>query len=513
MSGDDKPRWSVGDLVHDCAVRFGDRPALIQAETGRTLSYAALEALANRVAHGLRKTFPETGEYVGLMLENSPEYLATTYALKKINKIEVSINIAFRGTALTRMIALTRLEILFTSETYLNALSQIQNDLPDLKALVMLSGAEAARARFRHLRIVAFEDILSDQTSHIIAQKSDRDAATILFTSGTTGLSKGCLLSHRYAVRTAQNCIPCFRITEADVVYTPYPFSHIGPVYYDILPTLMTGGTAVIRQGFSLSNFWPDMHRYGVTWFMCLGSVQQLLWSQTPCALERGHKITRCWATPAPVPKADFDARFGLHLIPGGGFGSTDAGWVVAPQWDHPGGLVLPEFEIKIADEAGDEVSANTPGQLLIRPKEPGVMADGYFEQPERTIKAWKDLWFQSGDMGKVDRQGRFYFLHRMAERIRVKGEMISAAEVEQGILGHPAVQDAAVIGVPSTWGEEEVKAFIVLKNGSNLSAEDLLFYCQSRMAKFMVPAQLVFMDDLPRTPTGKPEKGRLATL
>lgn len=447
------PRWTVGDLIHDCCQRFSDRTALIQAETGKTLSYGGLETLTNRIAHGFLTKFRDSSEYVGLMLENSAEYLATTYALKKIDKIEVSINRAFRGAALQRMIAMTRLEVLFTSAAHLEALVQIKSELPDLKCLIMLDGLEEARDAFPHLKVLAFEEILSAETSHIIAKKSDRDVATILFTSGTTGTSKGCLLSHRYAVRTAQNVIPPFRVTGEDVVYSPYPLSHIGPAYYDILPTLMTGGTAVIRERFSLSNFWSEIHKYGATWFMCLGSVQQLLWSAPPSDLDRGHKVTRCWATPAPVPKTDFDERFGLHLIPGGGFGSTDAGWVVVPQWDHEGGLVLPEFEVRIADEAGDPVPANTPGHMLVRAKEPGIMSDGYFEQPEKTLDAWKDLWFQTGDIAKLDEEGRFYFLHRVAERIRVKGEMISAFEVEEGALSHPALADAAAIGVPSSWG------------------------------------------------------------
>ena len=507
------PRWTVGDLVHDCCARFSEKTALIQAETGRSLTYADLETLTNRIAHGLRERFEGGSDYVGLMLENSPEYLAATYALKKIDKIEVSINRAFRGPALQRMIAMTRLEVLFTSAAHLEALEAVKDDLPDLKTLIMLDGLEEAKAAFSHLQILDFNDILSAENSHMVAQKSDRDVATILFTSGTTGTSKGCLLSHRYAVRTAQNVIPAFRVREEDVVYTPYPLSHIGPAYYDILPTLMTGGTAVMRERFSLSNFWPELHKYGVTWFMCLGSVQQLLWSAEPSELEKGHRVTRCWSTPAPVPKADFDARFDLHLIPGGGFGSTDAGWVVVPQWDHPGGLVLPEFEVRIADDAGDPVPAETPGHMLVRPKEPGIMSDGYFEQPEKTLASWKDLWFHTGDIAKLDEEGRFYFLHRLAERIRVKGEMISAYEVEEGALTHSSIADAAAIGVPSDLGEEEVKLFVVLKPGESLTENQIKQHCAERMAKFMVPAQIVFLDDLPRTPTGKPEKGKLAAL
>ena len=149
----------------------------------------------------------------------------------------------------------------------------------------------------------------------------------------------------------------------------------------------MTGRRVVLRDGFSLSNFWPELVRFGVTWFMCLGSVQQLLYAAPPCLEERLHKVTRCWSTPAPVPKADFDRRFGLHLIPGGGYGSTDAGWVVVPQWDHPDGIVLPHYEVAIVDENDDLLPPGEDGEMVIRPREPGVMADGYFGMPEKTLE------------------------------------------------------------------------------------------------------------------------------
>jgi crotonobetaine/carnitine-CoA ligase len=321
------------------------------------------------------------------------------------------------------------------------------------------------------------------------------------------------MLSHRYAVRTAENMIEPFRLNASDVNYTPYPLSHIGPAYYDILSSLISGGQSIIRDGFSLSSFWSEVARYRVTWFMCLGSVQQLLYAAPPCDDENNHCVSRCWATPAPVPKEDFEQRFGLHLIPGGGYGSTDAGWVVAPQWDHPGGKVLPQFEIAIVDEHDDPVPAGHDGQLLVRPREPGVMSDGYFGMPDKTLESRRNLWFHTGDIGCIDNDGLFYFRCRMAERIRVKGEMINGFEVEEGALLHPAVEDAAAIGVPAAHGEEEVHLYVTLKAGALLTADKLQQHCRQTMAKFMVPAAITILQEMPRTPTGKPEKGRLREL
>jgi crotonobetaine/carnitine-CoA ligase len=276
---------------------------------------------------------------------------------------------------------------------------------------------------------------------------------------------------------------------------------------------MMTGGRVVMRQRFSVSNFWPEVKKYGVTWFMMLGSVQQLLWAHPSCPEEKDHQVTRCWGTPAPVPKKDFDARFNLHLIPGGGYGSTDAGWVVTPQWNDPGGIVLPHFEVEIHDDNDDPLPPGQAGEMVVRPLEPGVMSSGYFDMPERTLESWRNLWFHTGDIGRMDEQGHFYFMHRISERIRVKGEMVSAYEVEEGALTHPDVQDCAAIGIPGEMGEEDIKLFVVRKYGAEVTEKDLMQHCAQCMARFMVPKQIAFLEEMPRTSSGKPEKGKLAAL
>jgi len=504
---------TLGDLINQCAERYSDKTCLIDAVTAQSISYRDFNALVNRFAHGLTARFGAEQRYMGVMLENSINYVALSYALKKINWIEVSINRAFRGPSLARMINLTNCDTIITSPAHFTALLEINEDLEHLRNLIVSDTSALATTPLPAYDIIELSTLLSSNDTHIQSTASDTDLAAIMFTSGTTGVSKGCMLSHRYAIRTAENMIAPFRLTAEDVSYTPYPLSHIGPAYYDILPSFMTGGSAVIRDGFSLSHFWPEVAKHGVTWFMCLGSVQQLLFSAPVTPHDKQHSVTRCWATPAPVPKELFDKRFGLHLIPGGGYGSTDAGWVVVPQWDHPGGIVLPHFDITIVDENNEAVPIGCDGELLVRSTETGVMSDGYFGMPEKTREAWKDGWFHTGDIGRVDEQGRFYFRYRIAERIRVRGEMVSGFEVEEGILSHPAVEDAAAIGIPSDLGEEDIQLFVTLKPAASVTTEELKSYCAKRMAKFMVPSVITILDEMPRTSTGKPEKAKLRDL
>ena len=503
-------RITLGELLHHKAEQFSDRPFVTQAESGDTLSYAEFELRTNRLAHGFLAHFQHCSCYVAIMLETTIDYLALTYALKKIDRVEVSVNRAFRGISLSRMINLTEADVLVTSAAHLNALKAISYELKSVKQMVILDDCDMAREFFPHLQVTPFSELLSDDSSHIVSRANDTDVATIMFTSGTTGISKGCMLSHRYAVRTAENMIAPFRLNAADIGYTPYPLSHIGPAYYDILPMLLVGAQVVLRDGFSLSSFWPDLIRYRCTWFMCLGSVQQLLYAAQPAPMDIQHSVTRCWATPAPVPRSLFEQRFNLHLLPGGGYGSTDAGWVVVPQWDKEGGLVLPHFDIMIADENGDQVPSGDSGELLIRPLEPGVMSDGYFGMPEATVESRRNCWFHTGDIASVDNEGLFYFHCRKSERLRVKGEMVNAFEIEESVLLHPAIEDAAAVGVPAGYGEETIHLYVTLKNENEINEALLRDHCSQHLAKFMVPTVITILDNMPRTPTGKPEKGTL---
>ena len=506
-------RTTLGNLFHECATRYGDRLAVTIAPSGVQISYAELETSINQFAHGFRSQFSDQRNYVGIMLENSIEYLVASYALKMLNRVEVAVNRAFKGPSLARMINLTECGILITSSSHFAALKDIREALPSIQHLIVLDDCEQAEKLFPEWSIVPFHSISVAEQSHINSPAKDTDTAVIMFTSGTTGTSKGCILSHRYAVRTAENMISPYRLTKNDRTYTPYPLSHIGPAFYNILPSLMTGGAVILRDGFSLSNFWPEVSKFGATWFMCLGSVQQLLFNAPPCDAERHHKVTRCWSTPAPIPKEALEQRFGLHLIPGGGYGSTDAGWVVVPQWDHPGGKILPHFDVKIMDENDDFLPAGEVGEIVIRPKEAGVMSDGYFGRPDKTNEARRNLWFHTGDLGWIDEDGLFYFSCRIAERIRVRGEMVSGFEVEEGALSHENIEDAAAIGIPTEWGEEDVYLFVTAKPGKTLSKPQIIEFCRTVMAKFMVPKFVSILEEMPRTPTGKPEKGKLKQL
>ena len=511
LTGKEAQKINLGLLLQKSSENFGPKPFVTQAETGECLSYSEFNQLTNTIAHGISDLGICDNEYVAIMLPNCIKFLASSYALKKIGAIEVAINNTFKGVSLARMINLTKCKKMITSNDYLQQLADVMNDLDYLEQIIMSDDHTYASEKFNNIAVLPWNSIISDLNTNLPCNFQDDETAVILFTSGTTGVSKGCDIPHRSSVRAAESMIEAFGLTRNDSVYSPYPLFHVGATQYDILPAMMIGGQAIIRQGFSLSNFWKDVYRYKATWFMAMGSVQQLLWSAQPCVEETQHNMRFMWGTPLPVNHDDFESRFNLKLARGGGYGSTEAGGVALPLFDKTGaGKVLDRYEVAIVDDNDNSLPVGEPGELIIRSREPSIMASKYLGMEEETKRAWRNSWFHTGDLARLDEDGDLFWLARMSERIRVKGEMVSAYEIEEGIFTHPSIEDCAVIGVPDSYGEELVKAFVTLRNSSSLNLDELQLYCSNIMSKYMVPTLLEILDEMPRTQTGKPAKTEL---
>src|SRR5690606_4708052 len=334
----------------------------------------------------------------------------------------------------------------------------------------------------------------------------------IQYTSGTTGAPKGCVLPHRYWTTLADDLATAFpAITSDDVLLTAQPFHYIDP-QWNVALGLRSGATLVVLDRFHPSTFWQKVRDHGVTWFYCLGLMPTLLLRMPACPEDREHRVRAITASAIPPElHAELEQRWGVPWYEA--FGMTETGGDIRM---YPGdhdelvgsgciGRPAAHREVVVADEHGVPVPRGTGGELLIRGT--GLM-HRYHDDPDATAEAFRGGWFHTGDIARMDEQGRVFYVGRTKDMIRRSGENIAADEVEQALLLHPDVESAAVVAVPDELRGEEVKAYVVL--AASRSPEELATFCETKLARFKVPRYWSIVDSLPRTPSERVAKGRL---
>jgi crotonobetaine/carnitine-CoA ligase len=334
------------------------------------------------------------------------------------------------------------------------------------------------------------------------------DPVAILYTSGTTGPSKGVVSPHAQFYWWGITVGRDLEVTERDVLYTVLPMFHINSLS-SFWQALLAGATYTFGSRFSASRFWDEIVASGATVTYLLGAMIQMLLKGNASAGERTHKL-RIVHGPGTTKDAveAFVERFGVAVIDG--YGSTETNHVFSnARLSAPGSIGRPvqEFDVRIVDEDDNEVEAGISGELIIRPREPFSISSGYFRLPEATVQAWRNLWFHTADIVVRGEDGVWQFVDRGKDSIRRRGENISSVEVEEALQAHPDVVTAAVVPVPSDLGDDEVMAFVVLRRFAHADPIELVRYCEPRLAYFAIPRYLEFVDELPLTENGKVRK------
>ena len=341
---------------------------------------------------------------------------------------------------------------------------------------------------------------------------SYRDTVAILYTSGTSGRSKGALQSHHYWYTASLAMAEGRDIRAGDVFHLCTPMFHAGAWLLNLYPSLIYGLPVGVERRFSVGDYWDSVRRYGATQLFTLGAMHMWLWNQpeTPGDADQPGRV---WtAVPLPGPLwAPFQKRFGLDGI-FSAYGQTEimpAATVDIRKPCKPGsaGWAQPNLELRVFDEHDREVPAGEVGELVVRPRTPEAMFGGYHKMPEETLAAFRNLWYHTGDLVRIDADGELFFVDRKADYLRRRGENISSLEVEEIVRRHPAVADLAVHGVPAGELEDEVKLCVVRRDGAEAGPEDLASYCAEHLPYFAVPRYIEIVDDLPRTPTGRVQK------
>ena len=507
-------RTTVGRLLEEQAQRLGDRELVHFIDTDERLSYRAFNQRCNQLAHGLAARGVGPGNFVAVMLRNSIEYLLCTYALKKLGAIEVSLNIDFRGRGLVRTVNLTGSPMLITADEFLGPLGQVADQLTDLQTLVLVDEPRSPLPDREHF---AFADLLSAETTNPDGPSDDTECAAVLFTSGSTGFSKGLEVSHRYLICNATIVADNFRLSEEDCVYTPWPLHHYGAAACEVLPAILTGGRIVLRSRLSISNFWREVRDARATWVMMMGGSAKWLWDCEPGPEDRNHNLRVLWGGPYPVDRPRFEKRFGVRT--GSCYGLSDIGnpCIESLEVQEPpnsnGKVRTDLYDIRIVDDKDEEMPIGEVGEIVCRPVEPDIILKGYFGQPEYTLAACRNLWFHTGDLGRFDDEGHLFFLDRKKQVLRHSAENVLPAEVEEVVNSHPAVRDCAVIGVPNEVDEHDVAVFVVPHPGASLEPEEIRAHCRGELAHYMVPSTVRIVDEIPMTSTEKPALAKLLEL
>lgn len=487
---------------------------------GDTATAAEVAAVANRLANAYGELGVESGDRVATLIENSAEAMYAWWGAVRAGAVAVPVNTAYKGEYLRHQLADSGARILVVEADLAERAERIADQVASLEHVVVLGEDPVViPGVVNH----TWADLLSaDAIAPDVAVRPS-DLATFIYTGGTTGPSKGCMLSHNYHEALARQIGICWGRTADDVVWTPLPLFHFNAIVTAVLGPLVYGGRAAIYRRFSVSNFWSEMNRTGATITSTLGTMAYLLAHDADRpemprsgAPEANTSLRLIGAAPLPVEIDErLRSRFGVETF-SGAYGVTEASLI---SWQPPGvrnkpnaaGIVNDEyFDVRIFDDDDRELPRDTDGEIVIRPMRPQVMFEGYWGRPEATVATSRNWWYHTGDIGRIDEDGYLFFVDRKADYLRRRGENISSFEVERIFMGHGALADVAVHAVPSEMSEDDLKVTATLDEGARLTEEELFRWAIEELPYFALPRYIEFRAELPRSPVGRVLKREL---
>jgi len=484
--------------------------------SGEKYTYRETSAEVDRVAAGLMALGVQPGDRVCSILDNGPDAIFLWFAVNALGAVYVPINTDYKGEYLRHQVSDADARIIVVESDYASRVHAVADTLPNL-ALMLYRGDEPEKSNLIEAR--SFDSIRSDAGAGALPEVRPGDLAMLIYTSGTTGPSKGCMIGHSYAANFARQCQWMTQTGPGDVIWTPCPLFHANAAFGVVLNALRVGATAAVVQRFSVSGFWPDIERSGATHISLLSIMLTLIPAagQTEESRRCHGQIKVLYGSPLGTElKQKWKDLFGVQNAAQPGYGMTEACLItVASCFDGnaPGnasGRRHQDFDVRIIDDAGNECPPDVPGEIVVRPRKPGIMFQGYWRRPDATLAVTQDLWFHTGDIGKFDENDYFYFVDRKKDYLRRGGENISSYEVEACFRGHPDVAEVAAHAVPSGMAEDELKITVKLKESAAVSEEDLCAWSIERLPHFAVPRYVEFRDSFPTTPTGKVQKAVL---
>ncbi|MGF7161565.1 crotonobetaine/carnitine-CoA ligase [Rhodoligotrophos appendicifer] len=494
------PWRTLSELLRDKACRFGNRQ--FAEIDGSAISYSALEQQAARLAGGLASAGLGKGDRVATFMFNGPEQLISLFAAARIGAIWTPINGGLVGRDLAYTLEDSGAKLLIVDRENYGKLNAVSPEI--LKQVhVHVTGTGPLQPGHQSYEALARSSDLGTEPG-----VEAEDAAIILYTGGTTGLPKGVVLSHMSFILAGLRYGETFGVRAGERHYTTLPLFHAAALQFAVMGPLVNDMTTVLDRRFSVSSYWARVRETGANVIDPIGSMLTLLCQQPKSDRDRDHGVRISIGIFAQIPPEvpqRFTKRFGVPLV--SIYGLTEAGgaMITSNRLDDPmegsTGKTHGWAELRIGDQDDLPVQSGETGQILLRPTHPHMFMLRYHNSPDKTLESFRNLWLQTGDLGRVDEDGNLFYIGRKAHWIRRRGENISAFEIEAILAEMPGIQEAVVIGVPSELGEDDIKAFII-GTAEARAPEAIIAWCQTRMAGFKVPRFIEFVEDFPRSVT-----------
>ncbi|WP_292151678.1 AMP-binding protein [Brevundimonas sp.] len=483
--------------------------------SGEKHTYGAFDRTSNRFAHVLRDFGLTAGTPIVSMLDNNIDAITTWIAANKISVISVPLNTALIGQFLRHQIEDAGATLLVCEAKYLQRVLDIEDQLTTLKTVLVRGAFEQPKGSA--FAIAALDDYRGTDESGFAELPDPGVLNALIYTSGTTGPSKGCMITGNQMCHFARMLTRSAPFGPDDIYWTPLPLFHMNALATGVVSVMLVGATISFAPKFSVSGFWPAIEKSGATVVSILGSLGTML-----ARADEHEAMARCFGqvhtvkgNPFPEEiKAIWRERFGAKKIGSNVYGLTEGLLTSMPDdgsyAEGSSGKAAPELDVRIFDDNDNEVPVGTSGEVVCRPLLPDIIFKGYWRRPEDTLKVWGNLWFHTGDIGKFDENGFFYFVDRKKDYLRRRGENISSFEMETSILTHPAIEQVAVHAVPSNMQEDDLKVTAKLKPGAALTEEDLCRWLMERVPYYAVPRYIEFRPELPVNPQGRVLKFQL---
>jgi crotonobetaine/carnitine-CoA ligase len=498
---------TLAEVLVEQAADHGDEVFLHFED--RTVSFDELNRNVNRVANGLAGLGVRTGTGVAIVMGNSPEWLYVYFATQKLGAYAVPVNVALKGEGLRYVIDHSDSVVVVVDPARADAVSAVADGTPQV-GQVVVDATEAPQDWALPEGWSTLTDVMDAPDTEPDATIEPKAISAIMYTSGTTGAPKGVVTRYE---RTNIGGIRMLAglLAPDEVLYTCLPLFHANALLLTSVRGLVAGLPVVLARRFSASGFWDEIRRYGVTIFNGLGAMIPILMKQPERDddAENPVRVVFSAACPASVWEA-FEDRFAVNIIEG--YAAVDGGGFMTMNLGQSpkGSIGTSMTPIRVVDDEGQDVPVGSPGELLFEVDDPQARRVEYYKNRDAGDERIRDGWFHTGDLVTADEDGNLYFVDRLTDSLRRRGENISSWEVEREINRHDAVLESAVIGVPSELGEDDVMAVILPKDGHTITPEELIEHCEGLMADFMVPRYVEIRDSLPKTETHRVRKAEL---